>query len=266
MSSYGEQLDAGRQAHLVTNALESESRRKVANAFTAWLAGDLSDHSIRYQLEDIVRSAYRSSAIVARTHVGQASEIPDWLPPKMAESTEYLKALIQDVRRNLRTYKASERTDKDLRRAMFRIGLSASVAAQRGYTDSLIHSYDYLQKQGYELTKVWMTNTLNNVPCSECRRLHGTTVGLHENFPVPTKTLNIYKDLQGPPRHPNCRCYLVILISSLENEKERLNVDNPTPPPTTMTTADVKRIPESKFKAILFTLRAIWRKVFRKFK
>lgn len=263
MKSLSEQLEDGRRAHLVANSIEQEARERVRDAFQSWANGSLDDNSIRYRLEDIVRSAYRSSSEIAREHVALQSGIPDWLPPAAPKSPEYLKSLIQDVRRNLRVYKKSQRTDKDLRRAVFRIGLSAGVAAQRGFTDASIHSADYLKKSGYTIRKVWIANFVDNSPCSECRRLHGTSVDLDENFPVPTKTLAVYKNLQGPPRHPNCRCYIVTSIS-LTEEKQPVNVDRPPESPPSMTTEDVKKMPESKFKAFLFSLRAIIRKFFRR--
>lgn len=267
MTSFSEQLRLSKDAHLAINALERESRRRIVEAYQSWLLGELTDHTVRFKLEEAVKNAYRTSAEVARSHAGDMSGIPGWLPKKFKANTEYLDSLVQDVRRNLKTYKTSERSEKDFRRAVFRMQLSAGVAAQRGYTDSLIESYSLMAADGREVRKVWMTNTVDNVPCAECTRLHGTEVGLHENFPVPTKSsLKVYKNLQGPPRHPNCKCYLVILVVDLENVNETLDVDNPTQAPTSMTTDDVKKLPKKLFDAIIFTLQTIKKKVKRFFR
>ena len=258
MSSFGEQLRAAQAAHLAASALESSVRQQISNTFDEWDQGKLNAQTVRYRLESIVRTAYRSSAAVAAAHTAREAGIPGWTPVSEIFSTEYLAALLKDLRRNLRDYKASAKEETDRRRAVLRIQHGAGVAAQRGYTDALIASYSELEGFGYVLRKVWMANFVNNVPCDHCRALHGTEVGLHEEFPAPTlRKLKIYHNLIGPPRHPRCRCYLAILIVSLENAFEKLDIQRPTPAPQTMSTDEVKRMPGGVFKAVVMALQKI---------
>lgn len=121
----------------------------------------------------------------------------------------------------------------------------------------MISSYTELQDFGFHLRKVWLANFVNNTPCDYCRALHGTEAGLHEDFPTGDNRLKVYGDLKGPPRHPRCRCYLAILIVSLENAFEALDIEKPTPVPQTMSTDDVKRMPVRVFRAIVKTLQKI---------
>lgn len=255
MAGFREQLQAARQAHLAATAIEDSARLQVAQAFQDWESGKYNALSIRYRLERIVRLAYRASITVAAEHVSRMAGVPGWSPTEVFNS-DYLAALIQDVRRNLREYKASDKEEAARRRVVFRMQHSAGVAAQRGYTDEMIQAYTELQDFGFQLRKVWLANFVNNAPCEHCVALHGTEAALHESFPVSSE-LKVYGDLKGPPRHPNCKCYLAILVVSLENAFEALDIDDPGPAPQTMTTADVKRMPGKIFAAVVKTLRKI---------
>jgi hypothetical protein len=257
MPSIAEQLDAANAAHLASTALEDRVRADIVKAFEDWDAGKLNAMSVRHRLENVVRAAYRTSANLAAAHTARMAEIPGWKPQSQLFNTDYLAALLADTRRNLREYKVSERDDKARRRHILRMQHSAGVGAQRGYTDALIASYTELEDFGYELRKAWLANFKNNVPCPICRSLHGTIVDLHDEFPIPTKTPNVYINLQGPPRHPRCQCYLVIFIITLENAFEKINID--TPPdkqPQETDTDEVKKLPWKVFLAIISALKA----------
>lgn len=255
MAGFREQLQAAARAHAAASALESVSRQQIAQTFDGWDAGEFDARTVRYRLEAIVRQAYRSSAAVAAQHAARESGLPGWSPVEVF-NTDYLQALLEDVRRNLREYKASDRGELARRRAVLRMQHSAGVAAQRGYTDQMIESYTELQDFGYRLRKVWLANVVNNTPCEYCRALHGTEVDLRAEFPSNAR-LKVYGDLLGPPRHPRCRCYLAILIVSLENALEALDIDNPGPAPQWMSTDEVKRMPSKVFRAAVQTLRRV---------
>lgn len=263
MAGFAAQLEAARQAHLAASALELTVRQQIAQAFTDWESGSYTAQSIRYRLEAIVRSAYRTSAAVAAQHAARQSGIPDWAPSEVFR-TDYLDSLISDVRRNLREYKASDRGEVARRRAVLRVQHSAGVAAQRGYTDAMIQSYTELEDFGFRLRKLWLANFTNNTPCEFCTALHGTEVGLNEEFPSGENRLKVYGDLKGPPRHPRCRCYLAILTVTLENAFEPLDIEVPGTPATTMTTDDVKRMPARVFEAVVKTLQKVMKLVRRK--
>lgn len=261
MTSYRQQLDLAEAARRAVAALEADSRQNIESIFQQWAAGELTNQTVRYRLEAVIRSAYRTSASVARQTAKQNSGLDPWTPAETFNS-EYLQDLLSDVRRNLREYKASEQDDKALRRAVYRIQLSAGVAAQRGYTDQTIAAYTELEDFGYDLRKVWVANFVDNSPCPSCVGLHGTSVGLHEYFRDETGP-SIYRDLMGPPRHPNCRCKLVILVRTLENAFDSLDIAKPPAEEQMMSSNAVKLMPKSIFNSVLAVLKSIaklWRR------
>ena len=247
MTSFSSQLDASKKAHVAVKAIEAVVRGQVSDAFTLWEEGALTDASVRWKLERIVRSAYRSSASVGLSHMASQSEIPDWKPSQVFQS-DYLKGLLADVRRNLREYKASARDDKARRRALARIRHSAGVAATRGFTDGVMSASTELSDFGTPTKKLWLANFVNNMPCDWCRELHGTEVPLGRSFPSGHDRLKVYGDLLGPPRHPQCQCRVVVLLSRLENVFDSLDLAlEGASPPSSMTTDDVKTIPKGFF-------------------
>lgn len=258
MTGFAEQLQAAKTAHLAASALESVSRQQIVQAYADWESGELNAQTVRHRLEAIIRSAYRASANVAIEHTAQQSGLPDWKPSGTVYRTDYLESLLKDVRRNLREYKASDRTEADRRRHVLRTQHSAGVAAQRGYTDALIESYAELETYGYQLRKVWLANFENNVPCPTCTSLHGTGVGLRDEFKVQASdTAKVYLNLQGPPRHPRCQCYLCILVVDLDNVMDPLDIDKPKPGRSTMTTDEVKSLPVKVFKAVVKSIQLV---------
>lgn len=258
MASFGEQIEASRRSHEAVRALEETVRRQVAEAFRAWDRGELDARSIRWRLEAIVRSAYRSAAAVGVSHTTGQAEIPGWKPVGVF-GTDYLDALLADVRRNLREFKASDRGFRARRRAISRIQHSAGVGATRGYTDGVLESNRELSDFGFMLRKLWLANFVNNTPCEFCVALHGTEVPLQESFPADTNRLKIYGDLKGPPRHPRCKCRLTVLHVTLENAFEVLDIESPEGPTGTMTTDEVKRLPDDFFQSIIGMLRRVAR-------
>lgn len=259
MASFGDQLAAAKAAHSAVEALEAKARQQISTVMADWESGKLNSMSVRHRLEGVIRSAYRSSAALGATLAAKQSELPGWQPQAQVFSSQYLDALLKDVRANLTAYKNSEKSEADRRRAVLRMAHSAGVGAERGYTDALVASYKELADFGYELRKVWVANFVDNQPCPECVRLHGMEVGLEEEFPTPTLTkTKIYHNLIGPPRHPHCQCYLAILVVSLENAFEKLELDTPPhPAPTMMSSSDVKKMPAAIFSAIVKTLRKL---------
>ena len=256
MPSFSEQITAARAAHDVSSAIEDEARRMVAEIFDAWERGDFTPSSVRYALENVVRRAYRASIAVAAEHTRKQADIPGW-KPRPRTNTPYLQNLLADVRRNLREFKSSDRDEKARRRAILRMQHSVGVAAQRGYSDALIDSYTELEDFGYRLRKLWAANFVNNVPCPTCRRLHGTEVDLHDDFPSRRDEVKVYEDLSGPPRHPRCRCVLVILIVRLENVFETPDLEEPTETEDEMDTDQVQALPWLVFAGILKALRLL---------
>lgn len=255
MTSFKDQMTLHVASRRVTDALESASRQEIARLFEDWEKGLLTNQSIRHKLEAVVRSSYRSSASVARSVAISSSDFPDWSPAETF-TTEYLASLLADVRRNLRGYKAGTLTRAQ---ALFRLEHSAGVASQRGYTDQLIWAYSELEEFGARVEKYWVANFVDNAPCPACTRLHGTSVGLHENFRIEDGEPGVYKNLIGPPRHPNCKCRLFIFTLSLDNMFTRIDFESPEDAPPMVTTAQVKKMSFGVFSAVRATLHAIAR-------
>lgn len=255
MASFREQMEIHQASRVATAALEAASRASIEQLFSEWETGMHSNAAIHWRLEAVVRQAYRTSAGVARGVAQQSSDLPDWVSSEVF-NTDYLQSLLADVRRNVREFKKGLLTrDK----AILRIQHSAGVAVQRGYTDQTIASYMELEDFGMELRKYWVANFVNNDPCPACRRLHGTAVGLHEMFRAETGEPGVYRDLIGPPRHPRCQCRLYIFVVTLENAFDRPNFESPQEAPQMMSTSDVKKLPDTVFKAIRNSLRAVLR-------
>lgn len=264
MASFGDQIESSRVSHLAVRTLEETVRIKIAQAFLDWENGRISNRSIRFRLEAIVRDAYRGAAAVGVAQTSAQSGIPGWRPVGVF-STDYLDGLLADTRRNLREYRASKRDVVARTRAVSRIQHSAGVGATRGYTDAILETNRELKDFGYLLRKLWVANFVENTPCEFCQELHGTEVGLAESFPSDQNVLKIYGDLKGPPRHPRCKCRIVILQIRLENLFERIDVDNPQQADLdTITTDEIQALPTALFDSIVRGLRKLLKWVRRK--
>lgn len=103
-----------------------------------------------------------------------------------------------------------------------RVQAGGVVASSRGFTERQMQAYERLAARDPSVRKVWVANFVANEPCDMCRALHGTELLMGQSFNphasfgrAPTR---IYRDLMGPPRHPNCRCRLVILRHGVEQD------------------------------------------------
>lgn len=253
MTSFAAQMRLHEASRVSTSSLEASARAAIRGAFDEWDAGVLDASSVRVRLEAIVRRAYRSSASVARQVAVESSGLSDW-SPKETNTTAYLSSLVNDIRTNLRKVKNGVLTREQ---AISRMGHTAGVAAQRGYTDQIIFAYTDLEKAGFELRKFWVANFVNNTPCPACTRLHGTEVGLHEMFMAETDEPGVYRDLIGPPRHPRCKCRLFIFVVTLENAFEEPDFEAPQDSLPMMSTDDVKNMPASIFAAVKASFSSI---------
>lgn len=257
MTSIKEQLDSARAAHNTAIALEVIARNSTTDVLMDWEDGKISNRAIRHRVENIIRGTYRSSATVAMQQAAQQSGLPDWKPKDVTFSTDYLTSLVADVRSNLREYNASTKDEVAARRLELRLELSAVVAAQRGYTDALIASYAELEDKGFRIEKTWLNSLIRNVPCRFCRELHGMSVGLHDEFPISISGPKVYVNLQGPPRHPRCQCYLCCFVRTLDNAFDDIDVGDPAESPKMVDTEAVQNMPKTAFQAVIASLRAV---------
>ncbi len=270
MASIAAQLAQARISANTASSLEGANRHAIETIFDAWDAGQITNRQIRHRLENVVRGAYRASGAIAREHTRRAADLPGWEPARdQTFQTDYLADLLADVRRNLREYTAARskpQTEKQAAkartRAVDRIQHSAGVSTTRGYTDGLIQAHIELEDFGFQLIKVWLAQFENNTPCRYCRALHGARVGLREPFHAlvrGVRNLGVYRDLQGPPRHPRCHCHIAILIITLENALEPIDVETPPEEAESSSASAVRGLSLTVFLAIIAALRALIR-------
>lgn len=256
MATFSKQLESAQAAHLAVSALESAMRQKIAAIFDDWDAGKLNSNNVRHRLEGAVREAYRSAAKIANSLARTEANISGW-KPGLVQNSDYLDKLITDVRRNLRNYKKTDKEGKARRRAVLRIQHSAGAASQRGYTDAILEAYiDLADNHDKVIQKVWVANFAGNIPCATCQSLNGTIIGLEEEFSIPVRSGNVYVNLQGPPRHPRCRCYIVGLIKSLDNAGEDIGDSIPAHVAKTLSTDDVKKLSENEYRMLVQALKS----------
>lgn len=263
MVSFRAQFEEAQKSSLLVRSLSLSARARVNQLWTAHEVEASSRRSLQLSLESAVRAAYSSGAALGVAHLSAQAEIPGWSPRafRRPTKTEYLSGLLKDVRRNVREYWAGPREDRDRTRAISRISHSAGVAASRGYTDALLAGAIELESSyGFLVFKVWRANFVQHTPCNWCAALEGTSVRLSEEFPA-YNGLRVYGDLKGPPRHPNCMCWLAILIAGPGSQDDDVTGQNPPPDSDTMSTDDVKRLRASFFGRILRWLRTLIQKL-----
>lgn len=254
MPSFAAQIESTRRVHEAATSLEIAARARIDELFNAWDSGEISGVAVRWELERVIRNAYRGSAALASAHMQKAADLPNWKPTEVFNNS-YLQSLLADARRNLRDYKKSDRGEVARRRAVFRIEHGAGVAAQRGFSDGQIAAAEELEDFGVRIEKMWRANFVDNTPCEYCTALHGKRAPITGAFSETNNKLKVYGTLTGPPRHPRCRCYLVMLIVTLENAFEKIDTEVPQYTPQTLSTRDVRRMPVSLFVSIVKLLQ-----------
>lgn len=227
-----------------------------------------------------IRAGYRGGQRHARTEAGaesarlghdaeQATVEAAFLDNILADVAVAFRAagvdIVDSVRANddsnadaaARIQAGSEATDRAVRRLSVRITAAAAVAVHRGYTDTQLAIYAHLGAAApyLSLRKRWVVTS--TTPCPACSGLHDTAIGIDEEFDhdeTDDPAFNpprVYRDLQGPPRHPNCRCRIVLEPTEAS---EQLRTETRRRPPTTarrVSAADIRRMPAARYKALI---------------
>lgn len=260
MASFAAQVQQARASARAAFSVEAANRQLVSDLFDKWDRGQITTRQMRFRLEAVVRSAYRASGELGRDLARRQSGIPGWRPADVTRQTDYLSSLQADARAALTEYiktrarktLSPEQQAKARARAVMRTQHSAGVATTRGYTDALIAAFSELEEKGVQVRKVWTANFVNNDPCPRCRALHSQKTTIHGTFrDIDGK--GIYRDLKGPPRHPRCKCFLIIVVVTLDNAGEILDVDSPSDS-TSMTANDVRDLPTPVYHSVLKAL------------
>lgn len=210
------------------------SRQDVHNTLTTVLAG------AQARIEDVTRTGYTAGsrlakAVTAREFAPLGHDIPSQVP----DLGGYLGAVLTDVRHAfgsvLFDIQESVRlafdgvtgdaatparvltTNAALKRAVRRLGVHVNAAGgaalHRGYSDTQLALYDDYRRLNpfVVLRKRWAVTASD--PCGTCAALDGTIVALGVEFDhtADPRGIGVYRDLHGPPRHPFCRCRLVLV-------------------------------------------------------
>lgn len=99
-----------------------------------------------------------------------------------------------------------------------RATLSAVLAVHQGYTDAELAVFrDFEAINPYvAIRKQWLVQSTN--PCHHCSALDGTTLPVSTAFDPAATTdphatqVSWLTSMLGPPRHPNCRCRLALVV------------------------------------------------------
>lgn len=153
------------------------------------------------------------------------------------------------------------------RRLAARARASASVLPIRTIAETQLGYYQAFSGQhpGMRLAKRWQTTSVK--PCPACVALNGITIPLHVEFPRFLSAASgftlpkVYFDLQGPPRHPQCRCKLLLVIEP--EDEELIQALNGPVPYAEMTAEQVREMPLTKYQAFISFIRSVM-KVARK--
>lgn len=92
---------------------------------------------------------------------------------------------------------------------------AAGTAVHRGASDAQQAIWnEYANHADTPLGKRWVVTSAN--PCGMCEALNGTVVALRSDFDHNASTNDkdlrrVWRDLLGPPRHPNCRCQVELV-------------------------------------------------------
>jgi hypothetical protein len=261
MTSFSEILDLAKGASGALDALEEISASRVHSAFDQYENKALRAFDLRTEMIRQARAGFESAGILAVQHINDLaarSGIPSSdTPTEVLKTAPVLDRIILDMNKNYLTYSSSEKTSTDLRRLRFRVGLGVQAAVRRGFQENQLNAAADLRARGAVMKKIWLANFVNNVPCEDCKGLHGTEIPLSYEFPRGgEKSRKVFHGLQGPPRHPNCHCYMLIYVVTLETaavvpempvlEDQKF-----------MTSKDVRRLPRAVYTAAVTTLRLI---------
>lgn len=118
-----------------------------------------------------------------------------------------------DPARRLVAGKAVEQATARLQQ---RAAAAAGTAVNQGASDTQQGIYtQYQNSTGRVLGKRWVTTSAT--PCGMCEELNGSIVVVSAEFDHQATTNDkdlrpVWRTLYGPPRHPNCRCQLELVV------------------------------------------------------
>ncbi len=253
-------------------------------------------HAALLKILDLLRQAvitaitagYQASAKLAHNSLTIELDLHGYkVPEGVPALSGYLDAVLADVRSaidnslldlhdtlraatdgadtNTRTTLITPAVQRVMRRLGVSLNSAAAVAAHRGHTDAtvaILRTYAEANP-GLRINKTWVTGSAN--PCPSCAALNGTTVAhdaeFDRNATTAEKPIPVYRDLLGPPRHPNCRCKLRYTTSAATAAYRRTAATTPPVDTTTLAAADIRRMPSATYRKLVRYLVAALRRL-----
>jgi hypothetical protein len=268
--------------------LSSQVRAAFAPAalHLAELAGGpeaaIGDILARPDVDAVLQQALDQGSELAQGAVREAwgsaphAEYLDWLLADVARSYDSLGLLRAVVRVAWNGALPAERASSVKRAVLvhgsataLRNRLSVEVAATSAQTHSEIAAGEQLEAAGAAAWKQWRCrkDPPDERTCHWCRVLHLMVIPVGADFPQGdpadltghgrlTQPPRWYRGwLKGPPRHPRCRCRIVI-ITSLPVLPVASEGSQAEPEPSYLAASDIRAMPESKFQALTHFLGA----------
>lgn len=166
----------------------------------------------------------------ATERLGEAQE--EWQGRMQAAAQMALSAELPDPPEgitNVFAWRSEQRAqifEREANRARRRLELrgaqAASSAAARAHTEAQVTGASMMAAESPE-TAVWLVWVTSFGPntCGMCAALHGTKVMIGEMFDgsrtfAKHAASSPFGSLIGPPRHPNCRCRLVVVRDGID--------------------------------------------------
>lgn len=252
MATFSEVRESAKRAHGVTDAVTKSASVHVEALFEQYRDRRLTLSQLRSDAIKEVEAAYLATSSIAASHIQELTGVS--VIPKV--DSRFVEKVTDDVKRNFADFKATRKEDSALRKLLFRTKLSVEAAAQRGHSEAQIQAIKQASEEGIKLKKIWLANFVNNEPCPTCVRLHGTELDIDEEFPHSAQEPKVYENLNCPPRHPNCHCYLMVFVASERLEGDSIE-DVDVTVEQTMTSEEVRQLPKGIFASIIAVFSSI---------
>jgi hypothetical protein len=176
------------------------------------------------------------------------------VPP--GTTSNYAAALGQ-----VRADRAGEVFDSVTSNLAFRLSTGISSAVTRGYNEAVHGMFTAVDGDWY---KVWHSRN-DEKTCQWCRAMDGQVAVLQHEF-VPADGLDSFGDLQMPPAHPHCRCWIEVTQNPLTAVAE----SQPAAPgqssgnvPVKVSSKRIKDLAVGAFNTLVSQLSALVKALFR---
>lgn len=228
---------ANEAVHYVTLVLGNNPKKKKSDVLKRADVVEAMDYPFLEealpQVDYAVAAAWQKGWEVGLNH--GAADMTVWgLPtptPAVGMDDPFLVSLRSDVDKNMQAaskriryavlHSDSATVEQELIKTLddlrLRMRLSVDAARSRASTQGQMAVYEAGSEAASKVVKVMWVCSFGPNTCATCAALHGTVVNQGEHFDSEVsfkgKGATPYVNLAGPPRHPNCMCRLVPVLS-----------------------------------------------------